>query len=159
MRGDQGGSAAVTVIVLLPLLLVVCAGVVQLGALRVVAARVAIAADLATLAAVSDQDRAGLVSAGRLRLAPDAGDVARDYFVRNLAALEGHLGARPAEIARLADVAVFPDAPAVDPLTATRYDRPSVRLLASVPVLAPALGVLLIPPSVVIRVRSVSAAR
>lgn len=159
MRREQGGSAALAVIAMLPLLLVVCAGVVQLGALRVIAAKVALAADLATLAAVSDQDRSALVDSGRLRLAADAGEVARDYFVRNLVALQGHLGASPAEIAGRADVAVFRDAPAIDPLTAVRYDRPSVRLAAKVPIATPAFGALLIPRTVLIEVRSVSAAR
>ena len=72
MRRGEEGSAAVTVIVMLPLLLVVCAGVIQLGALRVIAAQVATAADMATLAAVADQDDAQLARTGALALPPGA---------------------------------------------------------------------------------------
>src|SRR5207245_7697942 len=52
---DDHGLGAITTIVLLPLLVVVLAGVLQLGAIRVSVARVQAAADLATLIAVNDQ--------------------------------------------------------------------------------------------------------
>ncbi len=58
MRRD-GGSAAILVIVLLPLLLATVTGVVQLGAARVIAGRIASAADLATLAARLQGESAG----------------------------------------------------------------------------------------------------
>src|SRR5207245_10598063 len=51
---DDRASAAVTTVVLLPLLLTVLAGVLLLGALRVAAARVRAAAALAPLARVTD---------------------------------------------------------------------------------------------------------
>lgn len=159
MRRDEQGSAAMVVIAMLPLLIVVCAGVVQLGAVRVVASRIAAAADLATLAAVSDQDTARLVSAGTLRLASDAADVARVYFARNLEPLAAQLAVSPERAAADADVAVFPDPPATDPLTGARYERPTVRLVARVPVRTPAFGALLLPSAVTIDVRSVSGPR
>ena len=84
MARDEGGMAAITTIALLPLLLLVLAGVLQRGALRVSAARVRSAADLAVLVAVNDQDDAELASTGRLRLASDAATVAREYFAREL---------------------------------------------------------------------------
>lgn len=158
MRGEQG-TAAITTVLLLPLLLTVLIGVVQLGALRVIAARVASAADLATLAATDDQDETALVRTGALRLAPDAVAVARRYFSLNLAQLGDHLAVAPDRAAAEANVTAFPDAPATDPLTGWRYDRPSVRLAASVPVRAPAFGVLLMKDVVLIDVSSASAAR
>lgn len=158
MRRDERGSAAITTVLLLPLLLSVLAGVVQVGALRVIAGRVATAADLATLAATDDQDAAALATTGTLRLAPDAVDVARRYFALNLAQLGPQL-AVPADLAAAqADVAAFA-APGVDPLTGWRYERPTVRLSASVPVRAPAFAALLLPDVVLVSVRSASAAR
>ncbi|HYR94143.1 MAG TPA: pilus assembly protein TadG-related protein [Methylomirabilota bacterium] len=158
MRSD-GGSAAVTVIVLLPLLLVVTTGVLQLGALRVLASRVATAADLATLAAVDDQDEAELVRSGGFRLAPDATAVARRFFALNLATLADELATSPDAAAAEADVAAFPNVPALDPLTGWRYERPTVRIAAAVPVRTPAFGTLLLPRTTVVNVRAASAAR
>ena len=70
MRRAEGGSAAILVVVLLPLLLTIVTGVVQLGAIRLLAARVASAADLATLAATDDQDAGELVRTGTLPSTP-----------------------------------------------------------------------------------------
>ncbi len=83
IREDRGTAMVVT-LVIAPLLLVALAGVLQLGELRVAAARVRAAADLAALVAVNDQDDAELASSGTLRLAADAADVAREYFAREL---------------------------------------------------------------------------
>ena len=123
------------------------------------AARITTAADLATLAAVDDQDGAALIDSGALRLAPDASLVARDFFARNLAAIAPHLAVTPEAAAAAADVASFPTAPAVDPLTGWRYDRPAVRIAASVPVRAPALGLFLVPTTTAITVRAASSPR
>lgn len=158
MMRDEGGSAAITTVVLLPLLLTVVAGVVQLGAIRVVAARVSSAADLATLAAADDQDAGELVRTGVLRLAPDAEAVARSYFALNLAPLAPLLAVTPSEAAAQADVVAFASTPVTDPLTGWRYDRPTVRLAASVPVRTPAFGALFAPTTLV-TVRAASAAR
>jgi hypothetical protein len=158
MRGERG-SVAVTVVVLLPFLLAIVSGVAEIGALRVLAARIATAADLATLAAADDQDAAALVDNGALRLAPDASLVARDFFARNLAAIATHLAVTPEAAAAAADVATFPTAPAVDPLTGWRYDRPAVRIAASVPVRAPALGLFLFPTTTTVSVRAASSPR
>jgi len=158
MRRD-GGSAAVMVIVLLPFLLAVVTGVVQLGTVRVLASRVAAAADLAALAATDDQDQAELVRTGMLHLAPDATAVARRFFALNLAQIAEHLDVTPEAAAAEADVAAFPIAPAVDPLTGWRYDRPTVRIAASVPVRTPAFGMLLLPRTTLVSVRAASSAR
>ncbi len=159
MRRGEGGSAAAAVIVMLPLLLVVCTGVIQLGALRVVAAKVAMAADLATLAAVGDQDDGQLARTGKLRLSGDAAEVAREFFALNLEPIRASLAVSPRTAALAADIAVFPSAPAHDPLTGARYDRPTVRLAARVPVMAPGFGVLLLGPVATVGVRSTSAPR
>lgn len=159
MTHEEGGTAAVTTLVMLPLLLIVLIGVLELGALRAVAYRATAAADLATIVAVSDQDQAELVRTGILRLAADASDTARDYFARNLSANGPALALSADEIAASADIASFPTAPSVDPRTGARYDRPTVRLIASVPVRTPGFAVLLMPGVTTITIRSASSPR
>jgi Flp pilus assembly protein TadG len=156
---EERGSAAVTVIVFMPLLVALLAGVVELGALRVIAARISSAADLATLAATDDQDDRALIATGKLRLPPDAVPVARRFFAANLAQIAPHLAATPESAAADADVVAFTEAPAIDPRTGWRYDRPTVRLDAAVPVRVPVFGAFLLPPVVTVNVRSASAAR
>ena len=156
---DQQGSAAITVVVFMPLLVAVLAGVIELGALRVLAARISSAADLATLAAADDQDGDALVATGKLRLASDAVSVARQYFAANLEQIAPHLAKAPDAAAAEADVAAFPDAPVNDPLTGWRYERPTVRIAAAVPVRVPFFGALLLPSVVTVNVRAASAAR
>ena len=156
---DGRGSASVLTLVLAPLLLIALAGVLQLGALRVVAARVRAAADLATLVAVNDQDDAELARSGGLRLSADAADVAREYFARELDLSSSLLDGAPREIAAAADVAAYVSAPAYDPRTGARYDRPTVRLSAQVPVRTPVFGALIFSPVTMIDVLSVSSPR
>jgi hypothetical protein len=158
MRRDERGMAVLTVVLLLPLLFTTVAGVVQLGAVRVIAARIASAADLATLAATGDQDTAALIASGELRLAADAASVARRYFALNLASVAAYLAVTPDETAAQADVALFTALPAVDPLTGWRFDKPTVRIAASVPVRAPLFGILL-QPVIMLNVRAASAPR
>ena len=158
MSGQQG-SAAITVIVLMPLLIGILAGVIELGALRVLAARLSAAADLATLAATDDQDGDALVTTGRLRLPANAVPVARQFFAANLEQIAPHLARTPDAAAAEADVAAFADVPAIDPLTGWRYDQPTVRIAASVPVRIPVFGAFLLPSVVTINVRAASAAR
>ncbi len=159
MSHDDGGTAAVMTLVMLPLLLVVLAGALEFGALRAVAYRVAAAADLATLVAVNDQDQTELERTGTLRLAAGAADTARDYFARNIDATASALAASASDIAAAADIASFPTAPAIDPRTGARYDRPTVRLIASVPVKTPGLAVLLMPAVTTITIRAASSPR
>jgi hypothetical protein len=159
MTRDERGSAAILVVVLLPLLLTILTSVVQLGAIRVIAGRVASAADLATLAATDDQDDAALIESGRLLLAGDAEVVARQFFAHNLTPIAAHLGVSPEVAAAQADVAVFSIVPAVDPITGWRYDRPTVRISASVPVRNPAFGPLLFGGTTMVNVRAASAPR
>lgn len=159
MMHDDGGTAAVTTLVMLPLLLIVFVGVLQLGVVRAVAYRAGAAADLATIVAVSDQDQAELARTGSLRLAADAAHVARDYFARNLAATAPALTVSATQIAASADIASFPTAPSFDPRTGARYDRPTVRLIASVPVRTPGFAVLLMPAVTTLTIRSASSPR
>ena len=156
---DDAGSALVITIVLFPLLLVVLTGVLQLGALRVAAARVQAAADLATLVAVNDQDDAELARSGALRLSLDAAEVAREYFARELQLSAPLLDATAEVIAEEADVAAYPSAPAFDARTGARYDRPTVRIAARVPVRTPVFGALALRPVTVLPVLSVSSPR
>src|SRR5678816_2119230 len=132
MRHEDAGTAALTTIVMLPLLLVVLVGVLELGALRAVAYRAGAAADLATIVAVGDQDQLALAQSGTLRLAGNAADVAREYFARILSATAPALGASARAIAASADIASFPTAPSFDPRTGARYEHPTVRLIASI---------------------------
>ena len=158
MRGD-GGTAAVTTLVMLPLLLIVLVGVLEIGALRAIAYRAASAADLATIVAVGDQDQAELVRTGRLRLPGDAVETARDYFARNLSATAPALAASAEAIAASADIASFPTAPSFDARTGARYDRPTLRLIATVPVRTPGLAALLLPAVTTLTIRSASSPR
>jgi hypothetical protein len=159
MTHDDGGSAALTTLLALPLLLVVLVGVLELGALRAVAYRAAAAADLATLVAVGDQDPIELARSGSLRLADDAADTARDYFARNLSATAPALAASATAIAASADIASFPTAPSFDPRTGVRYERPTVRLIAVVPVKTPGFAALLMPAVTTLTIRSTSSPR
>jgi len=159
MVRDDAGMAAVTTAVLLPLLALVLAGVLQLGALRVSAARVRAAADLAALIAVNDQDDAALARTGELRLSSDAADVARDFFARELELSAPLLAAPPAEIAGGAEIVVYPAAPATDPRTGARYEHPTLRIAAQVPLRSPAFGVLALAPVTVVDVLAVSSPR
>ncbi len=159
MNREDGGSAATLVVVTLPLLIAVLAGVVQLGALRMLAARVSSAADLATLAAVDDQDEAELTRTGALRLPADAVATARTFFALELDQIASHLDRTPIAVAASADIASFATAPAFDPVTARTYDRPTVRLVAAVPVRTPAFGALLLPAVTIVNVRSMSSPR
>jgi hypothetical protein len=159
MSQDDGGSAAVTTLLMLPLLLVVLVGVLQLGVVRAIAARATSAADLATIVAVGDQDEETLVLTGTLALTANAVDIARVYFARNLAATAPVLVATAEDIAASADIASFPSVPSIDPVTGARYDRPTVRLIASVPVRTPGFAILLMPAVTTVTVHSASSPR
>ncbi len=158
MRGD-GGTAAVTTIVLLPLLMIVLVGVLEVGAVRAVAYRAGAAADLATIVAAGDQDQSELARTGSLRLSSDAAETARDYFARNLAATAPALAISADAIAASADIVSFPTAPSVDPRTGMRYDRPTVRLIASVPVRTPGFALFFMPAVTTLTIRSTSSPR
>jgi hypothetical protein len=159
MTHDDGGTAAVTTLLMLPVLLVVLVGVLELGAVRAIAYRAAAAADLATIVAVGDQDQIALAQTGKLRLAADAVDIAREYFARNLVATAPALAMSPSDIAASADIVSFPSVPTIDPRTGVRYDRPTVRLIASIPVRTPGFAVLLMPAVTTLTIRSASSPR
>ncbi|HEY8829062.1 MAG TPA: hypothetical protein VIM83_00525 [Candidatus Limnocylindria bacterium] len=125
--------SAITTIAALPLLIVVLMTTLELGSLRVVAARVRSAADLAVLVAVNDQDDGELQRSGVLVPAADAADVARALFAANLDPIAPLLGATPASIA--ADAAIQVDA---GPAT--------VHLRVTVPVRTPLFGALFFHP-------------
>jgi Flp pilus assembly protein TadG len=159
MTRDDGGTATVITLVMLPLLLSVLVGVLELGAVRAVVYRARSAADLATTVAVNDQDQAELTRTGSLRLAPDAAQTARDYFARNLASTAPALALSVDEIASSADIATFATVPSLDPRTGMRYDRPTVRLIVAVPVRTPGFAVLLMPTVTTVTIQSASSPR
>jgi Flp pilus assembly protein TadG len=138
--------SAITTIAVLPLLLVVLLTTFELGSLRVVAARVRSAADLAVLVAVNDQDNAELARTGRLIPAADAADVARDVFAANLEPIAATLAASPASLAAIATVSV-------DATPAT------VRISAIVPVRTPVFGALFFHPITDVAVTAKGGAR
>ena len=156
---DDRGSALVLTLVIAPLLLIALAGVLQLGALRVASARVRAAADLATLVAVNDQDDAELARSGTLRLARDAADVAREFFARELALSAPLLDGAADDIAAGADVVAYATAPAYDARTGARYERPTIRIAADVPVRTPVFGALVLRPVTILHVVAVSSPR
>src|SRR5258708_1575857 len=98
---------------LLPLLLIVLATTLELGALRVVEARAHSAADLAVLVAVNDQDDGELDRTGRLAPATDAAVMARVLFAENLEGISGALALTPDTIAARASVLVTSRPPEV----------------------------------------------
>lgn len=156
--GDDGGSIAVLTIVLLPLILIVLTGVLELGFVRLVAERARIAADLATVVAVNDQDDAALARSGALRLAADAAGVARAQLAADLAPLAGALAASPEDIAAAADVAAI-DAGGVDPRSGRTLSAPTVRVAFDLPIRTPAFAALLARPITAVRIWSASSAR
>lgn len=158
LRGDAGSAVLVTIL-LLPVLLIVLAGSIELASLRLVAAKVRAAADLATIVAIGDQDDAEFQATGTYRPSPDAEAVARLYFARNLSALAAALDRSPDDVAAGADVAVFREAGLVDPRSGRRYDHPAVRVAATVPVRTPALAAFLLPRVTPVDVLAASVAR
>ena len=138
--------SALMTIVLLPLLLVVLATTLELGALRIVAARAHSAADLAVLAAVNDQDDAELARTGRLQPAADAAAVARAVFADNLDGIRSTLALSPESIAAGAAVQVS-SAPS------------TVSLSATVPVLTPIFGALFFHPVTDVAIKTAGGAR
>ena len=159
MIANESGSAAATTMILLPLLLVVLTGALELGALRAVAYRATAAADLATLVAINDHDEVEQTRSGALRPSADAEQVARAYFAMNLSSTAVALADSPGAIAASADIAVFRIAPATDPATGWTYARPAVRIVARVPVRTPAFRALLLPAVTTVTVRAASSAR
>lgn len=138
--------SALLTIGLLPVLLVVLATTLELGALRVVGARAHSAADLAVLIAVNDQDDAELARTGRLRPSADAAAMARAVFADNLEAIRPVLAETPEAIAAGAAVEVV--------------SGPStVRLTATVPVRTPVFGALFFHPVTDVAVRASGGAR
>ena len=125
--------SALTAILLLPLLLTVLTTTLELGALRVVAARARSAADLAALVAVNDQDDAELARSGRLVPAADAEQVARDVFAANLEPIAAALAIPPGAVAAQAVVRV-------DTIP------PTVSIRVTVPIHTPVFGALFFRP-------------
>ena len=125
--------SALTAILLLPLLLTVLTTTLELGALRVVAARARSAADLAALVAVNDQDDAELARSGRLVPAADAEQVARDVFAANLEPIAAALAIPPGAVAAQAVVRV-------DTIP------PTVSIRVTVPIRTPVFGALFFRP-------------
>ena len=138
--------SAITTIAVLPLLILVLTTTLELGSLRVMAARVRSAADLAALVAVNDQDDVELARTGRLVPTADVADVARAVFAANLDPIAPMLAATPAAIAAAASVRI-------DPSPAT------VRISVTVPVRTPVFGALFFHPITEVAVTANGGAR
>lgn len=138
--------SALTAILLLPLLITVLTTTLELGALRVVAARVRSAADLAALVAVNDQDDAELARSGRLVPAADAERVAREVFAANLEPIAGALAIPPGAVAAQAVVRVD-------------TSPPTVSIRVTVPIRTPVFGALLLRPVTEVAISSSGGAR
>lgn len=158
-HGDEAGALALVTVLLLPLVLTVLAGAVELGAVRVVVERARIAADLATLTAMNDQDDGELARSGSLRPAADADRVARDMFALNIEPLSASLASTPSAIAGAADVVVVGSGERSDPLTGAVYQGPTIRLSADLPIRTPVFAALVGRAVTVVRVLSASSAR
>lgn len=156
---DESGVLALVTVLLLPLVLLVLVGVLELGAVRVVAERARIAADLATVTAVNDQDDAALAHTGSLKPSADAEAVAREHFARGLVPFQATLAEDPQAIADAADVFVAAAAGGTDPRTGRTYNAPTVRLAADLPIRTPAFAALLARPITTIHIFSASSAR
>lgn len=156
---DESGSLALTTIVLLPMLVLSTIGLLELGVARLVAERARMAADLAAVVAVNDQDPVELARTGMLALAADAESIARQHLTLGLTPLAGSLADTPERIAATADVATFRTAGATDPRTGERYDGPTVRIAFDLRVRTPAFGLLLSRPVTSVRVLAASSAR
>ena len=156
---DQAGSLALVTILLLPLLVLMTVGVLELGMARMVAERARVAADLAAVVAVNDQDPGELARTGLLRLSADAETVARAHLALNLEPLAGSLAQAPDAVAASADVAVFRAPGGLDPRSGARYEGPTVRIAFELPVRTPAFGVLLARPVTAVRILAASSAR
>jgi Flp pilus assembly protein TadG len=159
MIQNEGGALALVTVLLLPLVLLVTLGVLELGAVRVTAERARLAADLATVTAVNDQDESELARSGRMRPSADAEAIAREHFGLGLEPLRATLAEDPAAIAASADVEVFPVAGSTDPRTGRVYPGPTVRLAADLPILTPAFAAVIARPVTTIHVFSASSAR
>lgn len=133
-------------ILTLPVLALVLVVTLDVGALRVVAARARSAADLAVLVAVNDQDDAELARSGALRPSTDAATTARSTFRDNLAPIAGALAGAPDAIAAAATVGV-------------ETSPSTIRLTAVVPVSTPAFAALLARPTVDVAVAAAASAR
>ena len=138
--------SALMTIGLLPVLLVVLATTLELGALRIVAARAVSAADLAVLVAVNDQDDAELQRTGRLEPAADASAIARAVFADNLESIRSSLALTPETIAATASVQI-----STPPST--------VRISAIVPVRTPVFGALFFHPVTDVAIKTAGGAR
>jgi hypothetical protein len=150
---------ALLTVVLMPLILVTLVGVLELGFVRLVAERARIAADLATVIAVNDQDDAELARTGRLRPAVDAADVARAAFAVGLETIAGSLASTPEAIAASADVSVLEQGGAVDPRTGRTRSAPTVRISADLPIRTPVFAALLARPVTVVQLWSAGSPR
>lgn len=138
--------SALMTIGLLPVLLIVLATTLELGALRIVEARAHSAADLAALVAVNDQDDGELSRTGRLVPSSDAAATARAVFADNLEGIRASLALTPEAVAAGASVRVV-SAPA------------TVRIAATVPVRTPIFGALFFHPVTDVAIKTAGGAR
>jgi uncharacterized membrane protein len=138
----QQGQSTLYAILLMPLLLMVLSLVADVGSLQVERVRLRWADDMALVDAVTEVDAAHYAATGEVRLDAAAETVYRRYLLPNLEAMRGVMadGATPESVASAAEVAIVNSAPAINPYSGHRLDRPAVCARIRVPFKTSLLG-------------------
>jgi Flp pilus assembly protein TadG len=157
-RGERG-QVAIYAVLLFPVLMLVLALVLAVGALEGLRTRIGAQVDMAAITATQGLDVSALSRGEEPRLIePQAEALAREYLARNLAATSDLLAATPADIASGAEVVVTNE-PGTDPLTGTPVDAPTVSIRVAVPARIPLLGLAGLTPTVTLTITGSAAAR
>jgi hypothetical protein len=158
-RRGEPGQVAVYAVLLFPVLMLVLALVLAVGALEGLRTRIGAQVDMAALTATQALDVSALSRGEEPRLIePQAEGLAREYLARNLAATSDLLAATPEDIASGAEVVVTNE-PGTDPLTGATVDAPTVTIRVAVPARIPLLGLAGLTPTVTITITGSAAAR
>lgn len=126
---DESGLALLYTVLLLPMVLVLIALVLEVGALRVHRARLQSAADIAAAAAVTEQDRDALAVDGTYRIAREGVDVARAALADGIRPMTSALapGTSAEAIAGAAEIVIV-EPGSFEAATGRRHDAPTVRI-------------------------------
>jgi uncharacterized membrane protein len=133
---NQSGQSTLYAILLFPILLMTLSLVADVGSLQVQQVRLRWAEDMALVDAVTEIDAPAYAVNGRLRLAPAAEGVFREYLVANLDPLRGVLaeGSTPESIADTAEVVIVNQSPGLNPFNGHALDRPAICARLKVPI-------------------------
>jgi hypothetical protein len=158
-RAGERGQVAVYAVVLFPMLMLVLALILAVGAIEALSTRLRAQLDMAALVATQALDPAALAAGAPPTLqVAEAERLAREYLARNLAATGDVLVASPSEIAAAAQV-VISNEPGTDPITGASNTAPTVSIEISAPARIPLLGLAGIAPVVMLTIDGSAAAR